>query len=445
MNFMLMDTKETAVKYVAYLAIAKRSLHSHYKSIHKDVDRICLDCGQIFSNKIKLTEHMSKIKHGASLICHKCGESFSRNQQYKLHLKRHDTYKCFNCNVFFANSKKLDKHLQQCITLTSVRSKPMNHIKNKINNKVIIYECIVCKETFEKKKHYRRHMKTATHTSDNVETDTFYCAHCPKVFYYKFKLSNHLKQVHFKQYNNYTCNLCGKHFLYRNNYKRHKDSHLEIRNYVCEYCGACFYQKCALIDHQTAIHNEEKNFVCNECGKNFKLRSILTRHMKNHSETKILECHCKKVFKFTSNLRRHQVNVHNQINYNPSKIKRFVQDDSRSSPLMVKQEKKKLANFKHSNYSNFMIGDTDQYSIMEYSDNLDLSNVEIAEKVLQVASSTDYKIECEENSCFPGIHPPIETSLVCSLNDGTDLSPNSSQQYVLSDYVVPHQFPFLNI
>jgi ribosomal protein L31 len=217
---------------------------------------------------------------------------------------------------------------------------------------------------------------------------------------------------------------------------------MQVRDYVCEHCGACFYRKYALQDHQIAIHSEEKNFVCNECGNNFKLKSILTRHMKNHLETKKYVCHCKRVFKFASNLRRHQVNIHNQVYSESIKIKRFVEDDSRSSPLaVINEEKKRL---KQKNISQLGLEDTVSYSMMAYSDNLDLSSADVAESVLQVASASSYKIECEENSCFPGIHPPIETSLVCSLNDGVDLSPNSSQQY-LSDYVVPHQFPFLNI
>lgn len=286
-------------------------------------------------------------------------------------------------------------------------------------------------------------MKAVVHSTNKVD-NIFYCAHCPKRFYYKFNLSSHLKQMHFKQHNNYVCNLCGRCFQYRNNYKRHKDSHMEIRNYVCEQCGACFYRKHALQDHQIALHNSENNFVCNECGISFKLKSILTRHMKNHSETKKYICHCKRVFKFASNLRRHQVNVHNQIYCETTKVKRFVEDNSRSSPQTVMNEEKQVQKLKQKNIGPFGLEDTESYSMMAYSDNLDLSSVDVTESVLQVASASNYKIECEENSCFPGIHPPIETSLVCSLNDGADLSPNSSQQY-LTDYVVPHQFPFLNI
>lgn len=308
----------------------------------------------------------------------------------------------------------------------------------------VIYECVECKKSFEKKKYYKRHMKTAIHSANKVD-NPFYCAHCSKIFYYKFNLSSHMKQIHFKQYNNYVCNLCGRSFQYRNNYKRHKDSHMQVRNYVCEHCGACFYRNHTLHDHQKAIHNDEKNFICNECGENFKLKSILTRHIKNHSETQEYVCHCKRMFKYASSLRHHQFNIHNQVSCSNSiKIKRFVEDSSRPSPLAIMNEEKKLQRLKQNSINSIGVEDTVLYSMIEYSDNLDLSSVDITESVLQVASASNYKIECEKNSCFPGIHRPIETSLVCSLNDSADLSPNSSQQYFF-DYVVPHQFPFLNI
>jgi len=141
------------------------------------------------------------------------------------------------------------------------------------------------------------------------------------------------------------------------------------------------------------------------------------------------------VFKSVTNLRRHQVNVHNEVFSKSIKVKRFVEDNSRSSPLAVMNEEKKLKKLQQKNSNQYSLEDTVPYSMMDDSDNLDLSNVDVAESVLQVASASNYKIECEENSCFPGIHPPIETSLVCSLNDGNDLSPNSSQQY-LSDYII---------
>lgn len=75
-------------KYCMKTFVQKRSLHMHYKTVHRDIDTICLDCGQPFDNKQELVDHVKTVKHGGDgFVCHRCGEVFTRNQQYKLHLQ----------------------------------------------------------------------------------------------------------------------------------------------------------------------------------------------------------------------------------------------------------------------------------------------------------------------------------------------------------------------
>lgn len=74
-------------KYCVKTFVQKRSLHLHYKTVHKDIGTICLDCGQPFANEQELVDHKSTVKHGDGFVCYKCGEVFTRNQQYKLHLQ----------------------------------------------------------------------------------------------------------------------------------------------------------------------------------------------------------------------------------------------------------------------------------------------------------------------------------------------------------------------
>lgn len=84
-------------KYCMKAFVQKRSLHSHYKTVHKDSGTICLDCGQPFNSKQDLVDHIKTVKHGDGFVCDKCGEVFSRNQQYKLHLQ---VGLVFGCNIF---------------------------------------------------------------------------------------------------------------------------------------------------------------------------------------------------------------------------------------------------------------------------------------------------------------------------------------------------------
>lgn len=72
------------------------------------------------------------------------------------------------------------------------------------------------------------------------------------------------------------CNLCGK-ILKATSMFTHKQSHLGIRNYSCEYCGKSFTQKGPLITHER-VHTGEKPYSCSQCGKAFSAHSGLYQH-----------------------------------------------------------------------------------------------------------------------------------------------------------------------
>lgn len=74
-------------KYCMKTFLQKRSLHLHYKTMHKDTGTICHDCGQPFDSEQQLNDHIKTAKHSEGFKCKICGDVFSRNQQYKLHLE----------------------------------------------------------------------------------------------------------------------------------------------------------------------------------------------------------------------------------------------------------------------------------------------------------------------------------------------------------------------
>ena len=72
------------------------------------------------------------------------------------------------------------------------------------------------------------------------------------------------------------CNLCGK-ILKQTSMFTHKQTHLGIRNYCCNYCGKKFTQKGPLITHER-VHTGEKPYTCGQCGKAFSAHSGLYQH-----------------------------------------------------------------------------------------------------------------------------------------------------------------------
>lgn len=87
-------------RYCVKTFVQKRSLHLHYKTVHKDTGTICPECGQPFNNKLELSNHLKTVKHADGFVCHKCGETFTRNQQYILHLQVRVALNVLHCRVY---------------------------------------------------------------------------------------------------------------------------------------------------------------------------------------------------------------------------------------------------------------------------------------------------------------------------------------------------------
>lgn len=68
----------------------------------------------------------------------------------------------------------------------------------------------------------------------------------------------------------------------------HKQSHLGIRNYGCEYCGKSFTQKGPLITHKR-VHTGEKPYSCGRCGKAFAAHSGLYQHSRRCDRNAAIE------------------------------------------------------------------------------------------------------------------------------------------------------------
>lgn len=83
------------------------------------------------------------------------------------------------------------------------------------------------------------------------------------------------------------CNICGK-ILKATSMFSHKQSHLGIRNYGCEYCGKSFTQKGPLITHKR-VHTGEKPYSCPRCGKAFAAHSGLYQHSRRCARNAAIE------------------------------------------------------------------------------------------------------------------------------------------------------------
>ena len=83
----------------------------------------------------------------------------------------------------------------------------------------------------------------------------------------------------------FSCGICGKAYLYKQNLTDHMVIHTGMKRYKCKTCGKSFTQKQSLAYHLT-IHTGVKPYKCDTCGKSFRqkrnLTTLITPSFGNH-------------------------------------------------------------------------------------------------------------------------------------------------------------------
>ncbi|VDM16111.1 unnamed protein product [Hydatigera taeniaeformis] len=77
----------------------------------------------------------------------------------------------------------------------------------------------------------------------------------------------------------FTCEICGKGFHQKGNYKNHKLTHSKEKQHKCPLCEKSFHQAYNLTFHMHT-HSDEKPFTCYYCGKGFCRNFDLKKHIR---------------------------------------------------------------------------------------------------------------------------------------------------------------------
>ncbi|CAH0395225.1 unnamed protein product [Bemisia tabaci] len=85
------------------------------------------------------------------------------------------------------------------------------------------------------------------------------------------------------------CSYCSRSFQLKTLLSRHLRTHTEEKRFRCSQCPAAFAEKSRLHQH-TLIHTNEKPFRCRHCPASFALVSYLNQHMLTHTGEKPYEC-----------------------------------------------------------------------------------------------------------------------------------------------------------
>ncbi|KAH8330218.1 hypothetical protein KR067_000194, partial [Drosophila pandora] len=117
------------------------------------------------------------------------------------------------------------------------------------------------------------------------------------------------------QYCNDVCELCGRKFKYKSNFKIHMMTHTGDKPFACEDCDKRFYTEHLKAKHHRVVHQGLKPYPCRYCERFFSTTGHRTKHERSvaHTNTRPYKCNeCGKSFISGDKLKRHYL-IHSGI------------------------------------------------------------------------------------------------------------------------------------
>ncbi|XP_062561072.1 uncharacterized protein LOC134225213 isoform X2 [Armigeres subalbatus] len=200
----------------------------------------------------------------------------------------------------------------------------------------IIFTCSICESVFDDRRHVQEHVN-----KDHSDVKRRSCPHCGRTFNQTGDLTRHVRihtgirpfkcpfedceyafissgdlHKHVRRHNQqnvpkpHVCTVCGKDFERGYDLKRHSSMHAKddpnFQGFNCELCGKMFARKDQYRAH-TYRHIGYKPHKCTQCDKTFSDASNYAKHIKVHAMDGVqLFCHhCEKGFKNKMAISKH--------------------------------------------------------------------------------------------------------------------------------------------
>ena len=291
------NKSEFKCRFCDLLVSSQDELVGHIKSHSGLRPFVCLECGQIFTERSSMVTH-KKLHLGPDAYkyeCNLCGRKFAKASTLVRHKQTHTGEKPFACNICqksYVNQYTLKTHVATVHCKGYANSKLSNYAtcnKNRVQ--------VFVSPDFE-------HNGCA-----NPEQKIFSCDKCGKIFTWHSALVSH--KVNHHGFRPYQCEVCCKTFPRKSVLRLHLFSHSNYKPLKCEECGKQCSTKSSLNWH-LKTHTDERPFCCDICGKTFKCRSDVYKHNKVHSSFREqFQCLiCSKSYLTKAGLESHNLQLH---------------------------------------------------------------------------------------------------------------------------------------
>eukprot|EP00092_Neocalanus_flemingeri_P021813 GFUD01023662.1.p1 GENE.GFUD01023662.1~~GFUD01023662.1.p1 ORF type:complete len:448 (-),score=72.60 GFUD01023662.1:29-1372(-) len=201
---------------------------------------ICDQCDSRFANQYSLKKHVKRFHKVKQYPCDVCGKSFHKHHLLKSHSIEHtgdpSPFRCNQCGKSFPYLMYLKRH-------------------ERVHKG---YVCEICDLTLEKWTDLHQHT-VSEHPPPSKPIEILPCDQCDKTFQNKVFLKKH-KLVHSESRDTFHCPMefCPRFFYFKNNLSQHIKGYHEGLKYLCSQSGCAhkFYSKQRLLDHlQNSHHN----------------------------------------------------------------------------------------------------------------------------------------------------------------------------------------------
>lgn len=133
---------------------------------------------------------------------------------------------------------------------------------------------------------------------------TFSCILCDKKYLYREQLKIHIDQVHKQTL--YTCEICGKLYTNKQYHKFHLEGHYDAAGRTCKRCNKVYKNAKTFAQHSSICGKTRIRAVCDVCGKEYRTLEGLRLHLRVHLGQKEYSCKfCDKRFSKSSFLTAH--------------------------------------------------------------------------------------------------------------------------------------------